>query len=78
MGGKRRAKIWQDPWIPDFQIVTTPTYSLGLDPLEATVDQLINNLTHEWNIYRIHSQFSPLEVSGIFKVPLSPEHHENK
>lgn len=70
IGNSQTVQIWGDTWIPQPSTFKVYSHPLILD-LEATVKELINGDTGEWN-QRLQSQiFTPQEVQIITFISLS-------
>ncbi|XP_042974779.1 uncharacterized protein LOC122306417 [Carya illinoinensis] len=71
IGNGNSVKVWLDRWLP------TPTSFKVQSPLKilssgATVNSLIDQDTHSWNLALIQDVFIPEEVAVISKLHISP------
>ncbi|KAG6687379.1 hypothetical protein I3842_11G068200 [Carya illinoinensis] len=71
VGNGKHIRIWTDKWVPrpSSYMIQSPVSILDK---EASVDQLINPQTMQWNLGLIHSIFSEEEANLICKMPISP------
>lgn len=68
--------IWCDPWLPrslNFRVLSPAPRTDSLYHSVTWVSDLIDEVTHSWNIPLIKTLFSDIDVEAILSIPISSQ-----